>query len=599
MRLDVTKTSTPSLVGELRVSAEMTALGQFRMCWGVFPVSELVGAGGGLSAVRSEEHAAMTTSTTSRAFMSTRDCAGHASATCGEPFSERVALMGSRRARAYAAIMLLHFPQLTMLPLDRYSRLLPAESIERVMARVIVLRALLSGRVIWNVSSTAVSGGVAEMVRSLLSYARGAGVDARWAVIGGPPEFFRITKRIHNAIHGSAGDGSPLGETERKVFEEVNAINAAELAPMVRPRDVVLVHDPQPAALVPALPERGAFVIWRCHIGHDEVNDDVERGWQFLAPYLRRAHAYVFSRAAYIPTRYIDASRAVVIPPSIDPFSAKNQHLDDRNVLAILEQAGLVHSGVDTGAATFTCEDGTPGRVDRRADVVREGPPPGEATPLVVQVSRWDRLKDPSGVLEGFVRVDEATAHGAHLVLAGPNTLGVGDDPEGANVHDAIVAQWCRLPEHLRRRVHLASLPTDDVDENAAMVNALQRHATVIVQKSLHEGFGLTVTEGMWKSRPMVASAVGGIQDQIDDGVEGILVHPADLDAFGAAIVQLLDHPDEARRMGERGHARVLARGLGIDALLRYGALIEQLDHQASRDMESAWPSKEPATAAP
>jgi trehalose synthase len=150
-----------------------------------------------------------------------------------------------------------------------------------------------------------------------------------------------------------------------------------------------------------------------------------------------------------------------------------------------------------------------------------------------------------------------------------------------------IAAQWRRLPEGTRRRVDLASLPTNDVDENAAMVNALQRHATVIVQKSLHEGFGLTVTEGMWKSRPMVASAVGGIQDQIDDGVEGFLVAHTDLDAFGAAIVWLLDHPDEARRMGERGHTRVLERGLGIDSLLRYGALIERLNDATQDDLRA------------
>jgi len=474
--------------------------------------------------------------------------------------------------------MLLQFPQLTMLPLARYAALLPAEAMERVTARIAVLRERLSGRVVWNISSTAVSGGVAEMVRSLLSYARGAGVDARWVVIGGPPEFFRVTKRLHNAIHGSSGDGSPLGEAERNIFEQTNAINAAELAPMVRPRDVVLVHDPQPAGLVSALAERGALVIWRCHIGHDEVNAEVERGWQFVAPYLRRAHAYVFSRAAYIPSRYLDASRATVIPPSIDPFSAKNQLLDQRNTLAILQQVGLVHSGVDTCAAAFTREDGSPGRVDRGADVIRDGPPPDAATPLVVQVSRWDQLKDPAGVIEGFARIDEATAHGAHLVLAGPCTLSVSDDPEGGQVYDAIAARWRGLPERVRRRVHLASLPTDDIDENAAIVNALQRHAAIIVQKSLHEGFGLTVAEGMWKSRPMVASAVGGIQDQLDDGVEGFLVEPTDLGAFGAAIVWLLDHPDDARRMGERGHARVIEHGLGIDALLRYGALVEHID---------------------
>lgn len=486
--------------------------------------------------------------------------------------------------------MSLRFPQLTMLPLERYARLLRPDSMRRIMARVAVLHARLTGRVVWNVSSTAVSGGVAEMVRSLLAYARGAGVDARWAVITGPPEFFRFTKRLHNALHGNAGDGSDISEAERPLFEYVAATNAAELAPMVRPHDIVIVHDPQPAAMIPALVERGARVIWRCHIGHDEINEDVEAAWQFLAPYLRRADAYVFSRAAYIPASYLDPDRAVVIPPTIDPFSSKNQPLDERAVLAILHRAGLVESDVDAAAA-FTREDGTPGRVDRTADIVREGGPPPSTTPLVVQVSRWDRLKDPSGVLAGFAGVPEAEARGAHLVLAGPNTSGVSDDPEGAAVLASITTQWRGLPDGVRRRVHLASLPTFDVDENAAIVNALQRHATIIVQKSLNEGFGLTVTEGMWKSRPVIASAVGGIQDQLDDGVEGILLDdPTDLDAFGAAIVRLLDDPDEARRMGQRGHDRVLARCLGIESLLRYGALIERLDEGVVEYGEAARP---------
>src|SRR5690606_34840029 len=168
------------------------------------------------------------------------------------------------------------------------------------------LRRLLHGRVVWNVSSTAVGGGVAEMVRSLLSYARGAGVDARWAVMEGSPEFFRFTKRLHNALHGSPGDGSPIGEAERQLYEQISAINASELAPMVRPGDVLVVHDPQPAGMIPVLRTLGAHVVWRCHIGHDEIDAEAERAWSFLEPYLCDAHAYIFSRAQYVPAQFLD-----------------------------------------------------------------------------------------------------------------------------------------------------------------------------------------------------------------------------------------------------------------------------------------------------
>ncbi|HEX8952576.1 MAG TPA: glycosyl transferase family 1, partial [Polyangia bacterium] len=220
--------------------------------------------------------------------------------------------------------MALSFPRVSVLPLERYATLLSEGRMQHVVHRVAELRARLAGRVVWNVSSTAVGGGVAEMVRSLLAYARGASVDARWVVIDGTPDFFRLTKRLHNALHGSNGDGSPIGDDERRLYDTVTAQNAAELAPMVRPGDIAIVHDPQPAGLLPILVARGARVMWRCHIGADQLGPETDRGWCFLEPYLRCAPAYVFSRAAYAPPM-LDAARVHVIPPSIDPFSPKNQ----------------------------------------------------------------------------------------------------------------------------------------------------------------------------------------------------------------------------------------------------------------------------------
>jgi trehalose synthase len=335
--------------------------------------------------------------------------------------------------------------------------------------------------------------------------------------------------------------------------------------------------------MIPSLVRAGALVIWRCHVGHDDVNDEVELAWRFLMPYLRPAHAYVFSRAAYVPLT-LDANRVAIIPPSLDPFSPKNQALPEASLRAVLTCSGIIAGDQDCGLARFYREDGTPDRCCRQAEVVRQGAPPSWETPLVVQVSRWDELKDPVGVLHGFLRLDPERAHGAVLTLAGPSTRSVADDPEDAAVFARVVAEWRGLPEAARARAQIVSVPTTDVDENAAIVNALQRHAAVVAQKSLHEGFGLTVTEALWKQRPVVASAVGGIRDQIDDGVQGLLLpDPHDLGAFARAVARLLDDSALAARLGAAGHARVLERYLGIDSLLRYGRLITALETVVGR----------------
>jgi len=450
------------------------------------------------------------------------------------------------------------------------------EEFERVSAH---LRERLDGRVVWNVNSTAAGGGVAEMLTSLLSYVRGAGIDTRWVVIEGDQDFFRLTKRIHNALHGEVGDGSALGDAERKTYERISDTNAAEICERVREGDFVLLHDPQTAGLVPHLVKVGARVVWRCHIGNDHPSEEGDRAWRFLAPYLEQAHAFVFSRFAYVPD-FCDHVRSVIQPPVIDPFSPKNQEMDEATVRAILVRTGLVAGPAGDGSPTFTLEDGSPFRVDRSAVVLREGDPPAWETPLVVQVSRWDRLKDPVGILAGFVKLD---GEHADLVLAGPDVSGVTDDPEGAEVYQDVIAAWKSMPERSRRRVHLASLPMDDVQENAAMVNALQRHAAVVVQKSLREGFGLTVTEAMWKARPVLASAVGGIQDQIEHGVSGMLLRdPRDSGRFASMLTQILQDRDLAERLGRNARRRVSQLYLGLGSLVRYAGLIDHLDQRAA-----------------
>ena len=221
---------------------------------------------------------------------------------------------------------------------------------------------------------------------------------------------------------------------------------------------------------------------------------------------------------------WVDEQRLVVIPPSIDPFSAKNRELDPPTVGAILATVGLVAGAEPDGPVHFERRDGSQGTVRHHTGLIADGPPPPDDARLVVQVSRWDRLKDMAGVLTAFVTMAADGPDDAHLMLVGPDVSGVTDDPEGADGVRRVPGAVASLPDAVRRRVHLASIPMDDVDENAIIINALQRHAYMVVQKSLVEGFGLTVTEAMWKARPVIASRVGGIQDQIVDGRDGVLI---------------------------------------------------------------------------
>jgi trehalose synthase len=489
---------------------------------------------------------------------------------CDRSFRSNLGGMTATRPRAVTRLKHVDVPAL---PIERFAEVLTAEQEdgrERTVARA---RESLAGRVVWNVNSTAFGGGVAEMLRSLIAYSRASGVDTRWVVMGGEPDFFRVTKRMHNNLHGDPGDGGPLGDLERAIYEAVAAANAEQLAELVRPGDVVIAHDPQAAGLVQPLVDLGAHVVWRAHIGLDLPNDRARAAWSFLLPYVSPAAAYVFSRDAFV-WEGLDPARVHVIRPSIDPFSAKNQQLPEARQRAILCAAGILADG-GPGEPVYERHDGSTGRVGRRATMIEERPLDPHA-PVVTQVSRWDRLKDPLGVIEGFVtHVDHGTS--AQLVLAGPEPSSVSDDPEGADVLNACVARWQSLAPEARKHIHLALLPMADAEENAAIVNAVQRWSSIVVQKSLAEGFGLTVAEAMWKALPVVASRVGGIQDQIVDGVNGVLVGPGDLAGFGAALNRLLADRSEARRIGAAAQARVREEFLGVRHLTEYVDLLAQV----------------------
>ena len=435
-----------------------------------------------------------------------------------------------------------------------------AERVDGLERLAVDARASLDGRQVINVNSTATGGGVAELLQTLLAYTRGVGVDARWLVVRGDPAYFEITKRLHDGLYGSFGDGGALGAAERSHYETTLRHNAVELLTIIRPGDVALLHDPQTAGLAPELAAVGARVVWRCHVGRDEANEPSRRAWDFLRPYLEHVAGFVFSKARFAPP-WVSRDRLMVIPPSIDPFSAKNEPIEPDEVAAILQYVGLIDDGRPRRpGATFTRRDGSPGRVNRHADILQTGPPPPQDAPLVMQASRWDVWKDMRGVMLGFAEHLEDLTD-THLVLAGPSVHSVADDPAAARVLDDCIVAWRGLPHAVRTRTHLACVPMADADEAATIVNALQRHATVVVQKSLAEGFGLTVAEAMWKHRPVIASAVGGITDQITDRETGYLLSdPTDLRAFAAATRRLLGDPAERERIGSQAYARVLER---------------------------------------
>ncbi|MGH2684303.1 MAG: glycosyltransferase, partial [Actinomycetota bacterium] len=326
-------------------------------------------------------------------------------------------------------------------------------------------------------------------------------------------------------------------------YAAVTAANAEALLERTRPGDVVVLHDPQTAGLARIIVDAGVHAVWRCHIGADRTNEHTDSAWAALRPHLEHAEAVIFSRRQYIPA-WVPPEAAVVIPPSIDPFSPKNQHLSPAEVHSLVAEADPSLAGLDA--------------------------------PLVVQVSRWDRLKDMAGVMAGFVS-GVAPVTDAHLALVGPDVSEVPDDPEGAAVLAECSAAWAELPSAVRDRVHVVTVPMDDVRRNALMVNALQRSATVIVQKSLAEGFGLTVAEGMWKRRPVVGSAVGGIVDQLVPGTGILLDDPADLDTFGRTLAGQLGQPAEIERLGHNAEAHVRDCFVGDRHLLRYAGLFARL----------------------
>jgi trehalose synthase len=398
----------------------------------------------------------------------------------------------------------------TVPELDAYATVVGESEIGtlRVFARQ------LQGRRVKMVNSTAVGGGVAEILNRLVPLLDELGIPTRWEVLKGGEQFFAVTKAFHNALHGEPYEGHPGW------FEVFLATNHENRRRMEFDEDVVVIHDPQPVALVEARDGSKGRWIWRCHIDLSHPSREV---WDFLRPFVERYDASVFSSPAF--TQGLKIPQYLVYP-TIDPLADKNRELEPQAVSEVLERFGIDSN-----------------------------------RPILTQVSRFDRLKDPIGVILAYKMARKHSD--CQLVLAGGSAS---DDPEGEVVLNEVKEAANEDPD-----IHILNLPPWSHLE----INALQRASTIVIQKSLREGFGLTVSEALWKKKPVVASAVGGIPRQVIHKLTGMLVHSIEGAAY--QIRFLLSNPAFARRLGENGHEYVKENFLITHNLRRYMLLFLSL----------------------
>lgn len=362
---------------------------------------------------------------------------------------------------------------------------------EPVVADLRLLGEKLKGKVIQHINSTPVGGGVAEILNRMVPLLKELQVDCRWDVIKGGEQFFEVTKKFHNALHGrqeqiTQNDFDVFMETSRQNIENVDTYG-----------DIVFVHDPQPIALVKK--KKDNKWLWRCHI---DVSEPDAKVWDFLMDFIAGYDSAVFSAPSFSRKLPI---RQFLIPPSIDPLSDKNKELPQEDIDAVL----------------------------RKYQIKKD-------KPIITQISRFDRLKDPLGVIKAYLQVKKYID--CQLLLAGGTAE---DDPEGIKVFEEVMEK-----SKIDQDIHILLLPQNDIE-----VNALQRASDVIIQKSLREGFGLTVAEALWKAKPVVASNVGGIPLQIKHKYSGLLCHSIEGASF--SIKQLLSSPAYAKKLGENGREHI------------------------------------------
>jgi trehalose synthase len=382
--------------------------------------------------------------------------------------------------------------------LEEYEQYAGAETIDRILRKAKGLRDLH----VANVNSTYYGGGVAELLSPLTLLFNNIGIKTGWRVIQGSPDFFSVTKKMHNALQGKEIN---LSEMKRSIYEGVVYENAVRNH---LDHDIVVIHDPQPLPIIQHFRERGPW-IWRCHLDLSSPNGEL---WNYLRKFVEMYDAVILTMKEY--ARDIDTPQ-VFFSPAIDPFSIKNRQLSEEEM-----QDRLDHYDIPTDL------------------------------PLVVQISRFDKWKDPEGVIRAFRLARKEVD--CTLVLLGNVAT---DDPEGHQVYESLVG--CR-----EERIIILS------HQDTALVNALQRNAAVVVQKSLREGFGLTVTEAMWKGAAVIGGNVGGIRHQIEDGVNGFLV--SSVEETAERIVTLIRDEKLRRNMGEKARESVLKRFLMTRLLEQY-----------------------------
>jgi trehalose synthase len=397
--------------------------------------------------------------------------------------------------------------------LEQYAHIVGNEMIDHIRQLAYPLR----GMKILHINSTKEGGGVAEILNRLIPLKRELGIDAEWEVITGDSSFYQCTKKMHNSLQGNRDD---IPASLLEVYEKTNLLNFERLQPKLKEADVVFIHDPQPAAFLHYCKERKGKWVWRCHI---DVSHPYRPVWKYLREYIKGYDASIWSLSSFAQPL---SHPLYLIPPSIDPLSEKNIELSEKEISGYLDSWGINRN-----------------------------------SPIITQVSRFDRFKDPIGVIQSYRLIKKYVP--VQLVLAGG---GASDDPEGKEVLEEVKA--FANGDH---DVHILELPPDA----HRAINALQRGSDIIVQKSLKEGFGLTVTEGLWKGKPVVAGDTGGIKLQVINHYNGFRVNTPE----GAAIRirYLLKHPEIMETMGKNARQLVLDNYLITRHLREYLTIVVAL----------------------